>query len=329
MEAEKQDKFEPQDASQLLLSVLSPNSFQEAERFAQDHVDLVHYTTAENAINILRGREFWLRSVRTMNDFMEVEHGKAMLLEAFSGDGKERINRLCNALDQIHVGAARKAVDLFNDWMPKIADTAYIGCLSLAEVTETRGRLSMWRGYSAPSVGVCIVMNKTPFLAESNLLKAYSVPVAYLTSEQFLEGVDHSLSVIEAQIESFKELSEDDIIATIFWWFLAMSVSLKHPGFYEEREWRIIYFPEMERSGVIEEAVASVRGVPQIIQKIPLRDDEAVGLHGASPNSLIKKLIVGPSEYATTVRAALIQQLRDADVDEPEEKVTISDIPLR
>jgi hypothetical protein len=44
-----------------------------------------------------------------------------------------------------------------------------------------------------------------------------------------------------------------------------MSVSLKHPGFYEEREWRIIYFPEMERSSVIEEAVASVRGVPQII----------------------------------------------------------------
>lgn len=323
------DQFEPQEASQLLLSILSPKSFEEATRLAQDDVDLVHYTTAENAVNILKGREFWLRSVRTMNDFMEVEHGKSMLLQAFSGEGKERINRLCNALDQIHEGAARKAVDLFNEWMPRIADTAYIGCLSLAEVSETRGRLSMWRGYSSPSVGVCIVMNKGPFLAETDLLKAYSVPVAYLTNEQFLEGVDQSLAAIEAQIEKFKGLGEEEIVATVFWWFLAMSVSLKHPGFYEEREWRIIYFPEMERSAVIEEAVTSVRGVPQIIQKIPLRDDEAVGLHGASPKSLIKKLIVGPSEYAATVRAALIQQLKDADVDEPESKVMISDIPLR
>ncbi len=329
MEGNGEGQFEPQEATQLLLSVLSPKSFEEATRLAQDDVDLVHYTTAENAVNILKGREFWLRSVRTMNDFMEVEHGKSLLLQAFSGNGKDRITRLCDALDQIQEGAARKAVDLFNEWMPRIADTTYIGCLSLADVSETRGRLSMWRGYSAPSAGVCIVMNKGPFLAETDLLKAYSVPVAYLTKEQFLEGVDQSLGLIETQIAKFKGLGEDDIVATVFWWFLAMSVSLKHPGFFEEREWRIIYFPEMERSTVIEEDVAAVRGIPQIVQKIPLRDDESVGLHGASPKSLIKKLIVGPSEYATTVRAALIQQLKDADVEEPEAKVVISDIPLR
>lgn len=328
-EGQGEGQFEPQEASQLLLSVLSPKSFEEATRLAQDDVDLVHYTTAENAINILKGREFWLRSVRTMNDFMEVEHGKSLLLQAFSGEGKDRIERLCDALDQIQDGAARKAVDLFNEWMPRIADTTYIGCLSLADVSETRGRLSMWRGYSAPSAGVCIVMNKGPFLAETDLLKAYSVPVAYLTNEQFLEGVDGSLKLIETQIEKFEGLSEDDIVATVFWWFLAMSVSLKHPGFFEEREWRIIYFPEMERSAVIEEDVATVRGIPQIVQKIPLRDDEAVGLHGASPKSLIKNLIVGPSEYATTVRDALIQQLRNVGVDDPEAKVVISDIPLR
>jgi len=328
-DGDSRDELGAIEATQLLLSVLSPHVFEDVRKLEQGETDLVHYTTAENAINILQGREFWLRSVRTMNDFMEVEHGIGLLLKAFGGPENENVERLCGILDQLHEGAARHGINVFNEWLPRLPDITYIGCLSLAESSETRGRLSMWRGYSAPSAGVCIVMNKTPFLAESNELKAYSVPVAYMTDTEFLDGIRRCIDAVETSIEQLQDLSYEDIANTIFWWLLALSVSLKHPGFYEEREWRVIYFPEMEKSEVIEEAVASVRGIPQIVQKIPLKDDADAGLHGASPNSLIKKLIIGPTEFASTIRAALIRQMKDAGVEGPESKVFISDIPLR
>lgn len=39
----------------------------------------VHYTSAENGINIIKNKEIWLRNVRCMNDFSEVEHGMSVL----------------------------------------------------------------------------------------------------------------------------------------------------------------------------------------------------------------------------------------------------------
>ncbi len=41
----------------------------------QNEKRMVHYTSAANAINILKSKEFWLRSVRRMDDFTEVRYG--------------------------------------------------------------------------------------------------------------------------------------------------------------------------------------------------------------------------------------------------------------
>ena len=102
------------EAGQHLFSILNPRMFEEVQKLEQGDSDLVHYTTADNAVNILQRKEFWLRSVRTMNDFMEVEHGIRMLLTAFGGPENERVEGLCNSLDKICEGAARKGFNLFN-----------------------------------------------------------------------------------------------------------------------------------------------------------------------------------------------------------------------
>ena len=36
---------------------------------------LVHYTSSDNAVNILNGKELWMRNPSIMNDYSELQHG--------------------------------------------------------------------------------------------------------------------------------------------------------------------------------------------------------------------------------------------------------------
>jgi hypothetical protein len=147
----------PQNAVQRLFAILSPNLVEEGRKLAAGESQLVHYTTAENAVNIIRSKSFWLRNVRCMNDYSEVQHGISLLFKVFEGPDNPSIKRLYAALDQVAEGAAKRAVDRFNEWIPKLPDITFIGCLSQADIDESTGRLSMWRAYSSPNSGVALV----------------------------------------------------------------------------------------------------------------------------------------------------------------------------
>src|SRR3546814_8637682 len=43
---------------------------------------IAHYTSAENAMNIISGKTIWLRNAALMNDFMEIRYGKQCLVAA-------------------------------------------------------------------------------------------------------------------------------------------------------------------------------------------------------------------------------------------------------
>lgn len=317
------------DAVRALMAALSPHVVKELDKLKSGESELVHYTTAENALNIIKSERFWLRNVRCMNDYSEVQNGIDLLLEAFGGPDNVRIYRLYAALDRIAPGEAKAAVDTFNDWLPILPDNTFIGCLSQAESNEVTGRLSMWRAYSAPNAGVALVMDKSPFVAETDALKAYSVPVAYLSKEEFLVGIDNCLTTLENLVQHLVGIQEGFVKNTVFWWLLMTAVSLKHPAFHEEREWRIVYLPDLFKSDVIEECVETVRGIPQVVQKIPLVDDPERGLHGANPANLLKKLIIGPSEFPGVIRDAFATQLAAANLENAMDRISISFIPLR
>ena len=54
-----------------------------------------------------------------------------------------------------------------------------------------------------------------------------------------------------------------------------------------------------------------------------------MALFDAHPSKLIKKIIIGPTEFPVVVRDAFVKLLTDAGVDDASEKVVISFIPLR
>jgi hypothetical protein len=187
----------------------------------------------------------------------------------------------------------------------------------------------MWRAYGASDGGVAIFMNSAPFMAETDLLKAYSVPVSYVTDDEFREGLDQVIGDIEKAEDYIKCLEPETISELVFWWLLFKAVSLKHPAFREEREWRIIYIPTVEQSDVIKAEVETVNGTPQIVQKIPLLNNAEKGLVGANLDALINRLIIGPSQFPVSIRDAFDAALTAEGVQDAWKRVEMSLIPLR
>jgi hypothetical protein len=277
---------------------------------------------------MIRSKEFWLRNVRCMNDYSEVEHGIGLLIRIFGENNNARRDRLTTALDKIAAGAATEGIADFDKWIPTLPGCVFIGCLSQYDPNDEYGRLSMWRAY-AQGAGVALVLNNDPFVAETDLLKAYSLPVAYLSDQQFADGIDRCLDVIEQNIEQMRILNYDVIRFSIFWWLLTLAVGQKHPAFVEEKEWRVIYLPNLWKSPVISEHVETIGGIPQIVQKIPLKHDPDSGLFNANIENLIDKIIVGPSEYPIILSEAFVAELEKNGVADAASKVVISYIPLR
>ena len=82
----------------------------------------------------------------------------------------------------------------------------------------------------------------------------------------------------------------------------------KHPGFAEEREWRVVYCPTLEQSPYLIKDIAVVRGVPQPIYKIPLKDIPEAGFAGAIPAQL-SRVIIGPTQYPLALAEAFVESL--------------------
>jgi hypothetical protein len=318
-----------QAAVRLLFSLMQPQLMAEAQKLESGEVRLVHYTSAENAMAIIKSERFWLRNVRCMNDYSEVQHGIQMLLRIFGEHENARRERLVAALDQVAEGAARAAIAEFDQWIPTLPDSTFIGSLSQWDDADPEGRLSMWRAYTAKGAGVALIMNKDPFVAETDELKAYSLPVAYLTEPDFAEAIDKCLSTIEENIAAISVLDFETLRYTVFWWLLTMAVSLKHPAFAEEKEWRVIYLPNLWRSAVIEDSVESIGGIPQVVQKIPLRDEPEKGLFKADLNNLLHKLVIGPSDFPLVLFHAFREELEKHGVTSPADRIQVSFIPLR
>lgn len=262
-----------------------------------------------------------------MNDYSEVEYGLERLADAWNSAIGSELKELLN---QYSTEAVDNLVNFHNGWQADYSSHTYLFAVSEHLPQENEyGRLSMWREYARRS-GVALVLNRQPFETDTNLLKAYTVPVMYADAAKFEENFAHIRDSVLERASEFKALTPDALWPPFFQAFRFMSLSTKHPGFSEELEWRVVYNPSLEASPYFKQRIVSIGGVPQRIHALSLTkledDDQVLDL---SPNALIKKIIIGPTLYQTTIRDALIVALETAGVENAESKVTTSDIPVR
>lgn len=260
-----------------------------------------------------------------MNDFMEVEHGFDCLNAAY----KKRKDRFSEIFESAFPGFSKKLEDRFNGWLPHFRSDSYITCISEHDKEEDiTGRLSMWRAYGR-AAGVAVVLNSAPFLAPSDALKAYTSPVAYLDAKMFDVHFGEVLDRIAKKFAIMQTLGEELLLGYMFEVFRMAILCTKHPGFKEEKEWRVIYTPTYQKSDHLLFDVQSINGIPQPIYKVPLRDIPDESLIGIEIPSLIERVIIGPTQFPVAIRDAFISKLENVGVKDARTKIFISDIPLR
>jgi hypothetical protein len=76
-------------------------------------------------------------------------------------------------------------------------------------------------------------------------------------------------------------------------------------------------------------ATETIRGIPQLVQKIKVENVPDAGIRGIEPAEIVHRIIVGPSDHASTIYEALSKELGSAGVSDATKRVVISWIPLR
>ena len=89
----------------------------------------------------------------------------------------------------------------------------------------------------------------------------------------------------------------------------------------------------MHPSTNLTKEIETVKGVPQFVYKLPLRDIPGevgqTGFYGAEVKDVVNRIIIGPSANGIVIRDAFIHLLTKAELAEPQKKVFVSGIPIR
>jgi Protein of unknown function (DUF2971) len=313
------------DQQRRTLGVFFPHASKRTFAALNSGQRFVYYTSADTAMHILRSNEVWMRKSSLMNDYREIEHGFDCLNNAY----KNHRERLQAVFDGMFPGFCEKLEALFNGWLPNFRTDTYITCVSEHDASEDQhGRLSMWRAYGGVA-GVAIVFHGGPFLRPSDALKAHTSPVAYLNDKRFNQEFAALIDSVESNHDFVQSRGDQMVLSNIFSAFRHAVLCTKHPGFHEEREWRIIYSPSFQKSDRIASTIVSINGTPQSVCKIPLKDVPEEGLIGLNLPGLIDRVIIGPSRFPVGIYDALLSLLTEAGVENPVSKIIVSDLPLR
>lgn len=302
-------------------------SLVERQAFLEKGGRLVHYTSAEAGFKIINNREIWLRNSLLMNDFSEIQHGHQCLLAAWNS---ERGIAFQEWLDTLTPGLKAKLVEIFDAHTPGMKVATFMTSLSEHDDDEDDfGRLSMWRAYGGRN-GVALVLNPTIFNSATDELKVYSSPVSYQSVDSFVSDFQKWADHLQTHADKIKSADPDSVLSFLFYAFRVFVLCTKHPGFREEREWRVFHSPLLDgTSDWLTKENEIIAGVPQEVIKIALRDDENLGITGVGPGSLLNRVIIGPSAYPTPTYHALYNALSSAEITNPAEVLWTSNIPIR
>lgn len=298
------------------------------ERFLHLHFSktrLAHYTSTENAMKIVDGRSVWLRNVRCMNDFSEVQWG-ARLLETFFDSSAA--TPFWSTLESIQPGIRERTSTQYRGWAKDFISNTYVFCLSEHASEDDLGRLSMWRAY-ATNNGCALILDSAPFYQVSDALGTYSYPVCYKSGESAFQMFQSIVKGVCENVDFLRTLPAEALDERVFAMMEYHAICMKHPAFAEEREWRVVHRPVQNPNKRMEPLIVPIKGLVQKIYRLPLENVPEENLNGIEPSQIIRRILLGPSLDSAIAREAIIEKLRELNFQNPESIVRETYIPLR
>lgn len=296
-----------------------------------EDVKFAHYTSAQVAMDILRAKEddrcLWLRNAMLMNDFSEIEYGQGLLRMAL---GTEQIrDHMVHVCSEIHDDII-KVFTLLDQEVYAIKRSTYLLSLALHKGKELhQGKLSMWRAYGGDA-NVCLLLNPQAFMTPQTAYDVTIAPVDYGGPEHFLDGLNNLMAGMARNRDLLREIGPEIVSLNFKLALDVMILSTKHPGFEEENEWRLIHrmhqYP-MENSPPSK--IVSINGIVQKVFYLPMKNIPEHDVNNADLNSLLHKIIIGPTPNPDLVWEGFVELLWQSGVENPADKVDMSRIPLR
>lgn len=293
---------------------------------------LAHYTSAEAGYNIIRSKTIWMRNVEYMNDYTEVEWGKKVVYAALDNtDIKSRLDKLFKELfsEKLFDEGFKLAKETFLDG---IAKKTYITCLSEHDknMDDEYGRLSMWRAY-AKNNGVALIFNTEFTNDDEQPDRAVLVTSPVFYGDDVIREFDKIINRMSKEKKYLKNMGYAYVRNKLFMVIYYAILSIKHPSFKEEKEWRIILsFPSENEvanlNGILEHSFEIIAGIPQKIYKINLNRKHV------NIQNLIDRIIIGPtglSNNSDNIKRAFEQLPCEKRTDINDNLVHVAKIPLR
>jgi hypothetical protein len=307
--------------------IFNPDYFTRIDQIKESGRRFVYYTSAEAAMSIIRNEAVWLRNVQSMNDFSEVSHGYVCLRDALKEENGVR--PLISYLDSLFPGFKEGFFKHVNGWYPCMKAQSYMICISEHDDDEdANGRLSMWRAYGG-KYPVALVFKNGPLVNECDAFKANTNPVDY----QGPEHIKTRLLTLENRIrenEAFvKSMGQAEVEAWVYYMTKNLILHTKHPGFAEEKEWRVVYNSIMDSSPYVQSEIVSLNGVPQQIYKIPLKNIPEENFNDATISEFVDRIIIGPTDEGSVLRDVFCKLLTEVGCEDANKRVYCSGIPLR
>ena len=308
-----------------LAEIFMPHASRRRSKMIADRGRFVHYTSAAAGLSIISSKSLWMRNTTCMSDFSEVQHGFANLQR------QENLKLLIYSLNQHFAGAGAEAIALFDQWWSDTQFGTFIASISEHDPSEdTHGRLSMWRAFGggvAARVAFVLKLPLEPASAQS--LQVLLSPVSYFREAELAAEIASVTTNVRDNLNFLNTVDRPVLIASIFYMLVMGAVCLKHEGFFEEREWRIIYNPKRMASPLMTFKVETVEGVPQIVYKLPLGGGPPADLDNISIPRMLDRLIIGPTPYPWAMYEAFVAALAEVGVPDAGNKVFVSGIPIR
>ncbi|TWB43421.1 DUF2971 domain-containing protein [Nitrospirillum pindoramense] len=294
---------------------------------------LAHYTSLSTMESILRGGEIWFSNPLFMNDFQEVRFGFI--------EGRNIVESEMLALDKNldHIGQ-RVAIFLsafthyFKDYEEKHLFNLFIFCLSEFDPEFPDGSLSMWRGYGGNGTGAALVF-RTDFIKMNADSPFLICQVAYGTDESRREKIRSVVEIAKSQVAG--NLVPNDKLYILahetFHVLRLLSLTSKHRGFMEEREWRVIYLPERDIQQRCPEYLTYIVGRNGVEPKLrhplkPISLPEGTTYDWNFEN-IVDRILLGPTQATPLAIKGFSGMLKTLGKEELIGKVRASEIPFR
>ncbi|MGY3506328.1 DUF2971 domain-containing protein [Bradyrhizobium sp. USDA 4471] len=290
---------------------------------------LAHYTSIQVLESVLSKSEVWFANPLFMNDLQEMRFGLDEGTRFFSNLGNLKAAAGSNARAEL---LQKAYFHFFRHFDEHQAFDTYIFCLAEHDPQDNDGLLSMWRGYGQHGNGAAIVFDssKVTMVPTSPLL---ITKVTYVSNEGRVAEIDSVLADWSTTTSSL-ELPDDKLhLAAYVGFSLVKGLALrtKHTGFSEEREWRVIYYPERDTANALKPYLQYHIGDRGVEPKLKYKIGHIAGISAddLALERLLDRIILGPSVSSPLAKRSVERMLESIGRPQFKSLLRSSTIPLR